>query len=63
MKSEASPDPDMEQATAALLRAARRARKLAQQTGTAIIVRRDGKLVREIPRPDDNEQKPTAQSA
>jgi hypothetical protein len=49
MKPEESRDQDMERATAALVRAAKRARKLAQQTGTAIVVRRDGKLIREIP--------------
>jgi hypothetical protein len=42
-------DPDMEHATPALLRAANRARKLAAQTGTAIVVVRDGKLVHEYP--------------
>lgn len=51
MKSPVSPlpDEDMHNATAALLRAAIRARKLAEQTGTEIVVMRDGKLVREIP--------------
>ena len=54
MKSEepAQPDPDMVNATAALLRAAKRARLLAQQTGTEFIVVRDGKVVREIPSED-----------
>jgi len=41
-----------EKVTAALLRAAKRARKLAQQTGTEIVVVRDGKLVKEIPSAD-----------
>ncbi|MDZ4834206.1 MAG: hypothetical protein SGJ27_10555 [Candidatus Melainabacteria bacterium] len=44
-------DPDMQNATIALLRAAKRARQIAQQTGTAIVVIRDGVLVREIPQP------------
>lgn len=44
------PDPDMEGATIALIRAAKRARQLAAQTGTEIVVIRDGKLVREIPK-------------
>ena len=43
------PDPDMQNATAALIRAAKRARKLAAQTGTEVVVRRDGKLIREFP--------------
>jgi hypothetical protein len=42
-------DPDMKNATAALIRAAKRARTLAAQTGTEIVVVRDGKLIREIP--------------
>ena len=46
------PDPDMQNATAALIRAAKRARELAAQTGTEIVVIRDGKLVREIPPPE-----------
>jgi len=43
------PDEDMQKVPAALARAAKRARELAQQTGTAIVVMRNGKLVREIP--------------
>jgi hypothetical protein len=46
-----SDDPDMQKATAALIRAAKRARELAQQTGTEFVVIRDGQLVREIPPP------------
>lgn len=42
-------DPDMQKATAALIRAGQRARKIAQQTETAIIVVRNGSLVRETP--------------
>lgn len=41
------PDADMQAAPAALLRAGRRAREIARQTGTAVIVMRDGKLVEE----------------
>lgn len=40
-------DADMQAAPAALLRAARRAREIARQTGTAVVVVRDGKLVEE----------------
>jgi hypothetical protein len=62
MTPEESKDQDMDKATAALLRAVKRARKLAQQTGTAIVVMRDGKLVREIPG-NDNQDMATQQSA
>lgn len=41
------PDADMQAAPAALLRAARRAREIARQTGTAVVVVRDGKLIEE----------------
>lgn len=51
MKQESLSDPDMQKATAALERAAKRARQIAQQTGTALVVIRDGQLVREIPQP------------
>jgi hypothetical protein len=55
-KSEETPvshlsDEDMQNAPKALVRAAKRAREIAQQTGTAIVVMRDGKLVREFPQP------------
>jgi hypothetical protein len=43
------PDADMQAAPAALLRAARCARDIARQTGTAVVVIRDGKLVEEPP--------------
>ncbi len=46
------PDSDMENATKALIRAGKRARELAAQTGTRIVVVRDGKLVREVPEPE-----------
>ena len=41
------PDADMQAVPAALLRAGRRARKLARQTGTAVMVTRDASLVEE----------------
>ena len=41
------PDADMQAAPAALFRAGRRAREIARQTGTAVVVMRDGKLVEE----------------
>jgi hypothetical protein len=41
------PDADMRAAPAALLRAGSRAREIARQTGTAVVVMRDGKLVEE----------------
>lgn len=40
-----SADPDMQAVPIALMRAAQRARELARQTGTMLVVRRDGKLV------------------
>jgi len=42
----------MQKATIALIRAAKRARQLALQTRTAIVVFRDGQLVREMPQPE-----------
>lgn len=47
-------DDDMQAVPATLLRAARRAREIARQTGTAVVVMRDGKLVKErqaVPEP------------
>jgi len=41
------PDADMQATPAALLRAGRRAREIAKQTDTAVVVMRDGKLVEE----------------
>ena len=41
------PDADMQAVPAALIRAGRRAREIARQTGTAVVVARDGKLVEE----------------
>ena len=40
-------DPDMEGADAAILRAAKRAREIARQTNTPLIIERDGKIVEE----------------
>jgi hypothetical protein len=42
-------DEDARNAMAAMLRAAQRAREIAAQTGTGIIIVRDGKLIREMP--------------
>lgn len=56
MNSENLSDPDMQKATAALIRASKRARELARQTGTEFVVIRNGKLVREIPEPLTKEQ-------
>jgi hypothetical protein len=41
------PDADMQAAPRALLRAARRAREIALQTGTGIVIVRDGVIVEE----------------
>ena len=41
------PDPDMQGSYNALLRAARRAREIARQTNTPLIIVRDGVLVEE----------------
>jgi hypothetical protein len=41
------PDADMQAAPGALLRAAQQAREVARQTGTAIVIVRDGVLVEE----------------
>ncbi|HYK03105.1 MAG TPA: hypothetical protein VE974_15200 [Thermoanaerobaculia bacterium] len=42
------PNADMQAAPRALLRAAQRAREIARQTNTALVIVRDGKLVEEI---------------
>ncbi len=47
----------MQNATAALKRAAKRARLIAQQTGTAVVVIRDGQMVREIQNPNQKSKK------
>jgi hypothetical protein len=59
MKPENLSDPDMQKATAALIRASQRARKLAEQTGTEFVVIRHGELVREIPRPEKKKKEST----
>ncbi len=41
------PDADMQAVPAALLRAGRRAREIARQTGTAVVDTSGGKLVKE----------------
>lgn len=56
MKPEKLSDPDMQTATAALIRASQRARKLAEQTKTEYVFMRDGKLIREIPQPAQEKQ-------
>jgi hypothetical protein len=45
--------PDTEGALAALIRAGQRAREIARQTGTAIVIVRDGKLVEERQPPEE----------
>jgi hypothetical protein len=40
-------NPDLQAAPRALLRAAKRAREIARQTNTAIVIVRDGKIVEE----------------
>lgn len=49
------PNADMQAAPQALLRAARRAREIARQTKTAIVIVRDGVLVEEWPGDEDDE--------
>jgi len=46
------PDADMQAAPAALLRASRRAREIARQTNTAVVVMRNGELVEERDTPE-----------
>lgn len=48
------PDPDMQAAPRALLRAARRAREIARQTNTPLVIMRDGVLVKEMITDDDS---------
>lgn len=43
------PDPDMQEAPRALLRAARLAREIAKRMGTGVLVVRDGVMVEESP--------------
>ena len=50
------PDADMQAAPKALLRAARRAREIARQTGTALVIRRDGELIEERVSEDEDDR-------
>lgn len=53
------PNADMQAAPQALLRAARRAREIARQTNTAIVIIRDGVLVEErVTERDDDSMAP-----
>lgn len=49
------PNTDMQAAPRALLRAARRAREIARQTNTAVVIVRDGVLVEEKVSDDNGE--------
>ena len=49
------PDPDMQEAPKALLRAARRAREIAKRTGTGVVVIRDGEVVEVSPDDDSDD--------
>lgn len=53
-------DPVMQAAPAALVRAAQRAREIARQTGTPLVIVRDGRLVEEWvgPAPGDAAARP-----
>lgn len=46
------PDPDMQAVPAALMRALRRAHLIAHQTGTGVVVMRDGEVVEIEPVPE-----------
>jgi hypothetical protein len=55
-KSESKlPDADMQAVPEALRRAARRARDVARQGGTGIVIVRDGKLIIEKPGPEESD--------
>lgn len=56
MSAEQHRDEESQGVEAALSRAAKQARERARQTGTGIVVIRDGKLVQEVPPPDDQDQ-------
>jgi hypothetical protein len=49
------PDPDMQEAPRALLRASRRAREVARRTGTGVVLFRDGKVVEVSPDDDSDD--------
>ena len=51
-KKRSKSDSDEEGVTAALIRAAKRAHKIAHQTGTKVVVMRDGKVVEIDPDPE-----------
>jgi hypothetical protein len=53
-----SPDPDIRGVWPALLRAARRARKLAESTGTPLYLMRDGKVVDALVKPAADKRRP-----
>lgn len=53
MSDNQDPDPDFAGVEAALERAAKRAREIARETGTAVVYERDGKLVYEYPATKD----------
>jgi hypothetical protein len=63
MSAEQDRDEYSQGVEAALSRAAKKARELARQTGTGIVVMRDGKLVQEIPPPEDQEDSVVDRSA
>jgi F420-dependent methylenetetrahydromethanopterin dehydrogenase len=52
------PDADMQAAPRALLRAAKRAREIARQTGTPLVIVRDGVLVEEWVTDDEDVELP-----
>lgn len=56
------PDPDMQEAPRALLRAARRAREVAKRAGTGVVVFRDGKVV-EVSPDDDADDLPVSSNS
>jgi hypothetical protein len=51
-RSHRLPDPDMEAVLPVLARAAQRAREIARQTGTSVLVERDEKIVAEKSLPE-----------
>ncbi len=56
MSAEQHRDEESQGVEAALSRAAKQARELARRTRTSVVVMRDGKLVQEVPPPDDQDQ-------
>jgi hypothetical protein len=52
------PDADMQAVPRALARAAKRAREIARQTGTPLVIRRDGVLVEEWVTDDEDAAEP-----